>query len=313
MLCGGSFGETSRWKRQIRYRRALPEIAATTRAIGPQEIWVGNDARPETHRAFEAAAETTSGRGARDGTQIRGVYIEDGLTAYAASVKRPLNAGEQLVGRVFFGRYWSGIAVLGTSNWISTGLFIFPSLVRRELAHLEKVPLPRDCFFSAWMRELAEHVVRQAGSDVAALRRLDAIVAVSHSSVARRAPGYQPGISALVERLVAKGCTVGVKYHPRQAEADYLGLTRVPGVVRLPQGLPLEYIYILRASSAAGGTPVRFVVGDVSTILLTARWLLPEACCLSLARPLGMLDDSLSRLFEQTGVQVPDTLNPFSA
>jgi hypothetical protein len=114
---------------------------------------------------------------------------------------------------------------------------------------------------------------------------------------------------------MANGRTEGVKYHPRQAEPDYLGLSQLRDVVVLPQGLALEYLYVLRAA-AAGTTdhhPIRFVVGDVSTILLTARWLMPHACCISLARPLQMLDPSLEALFNALGVQLPATLEAFSA
>jgi hypothetical protein len=302
-VCGGTFGITSRMQRQFRYRRAVPDVRARAAAIAPQEIWVGNDARPESQAAFRAA-----------GRDVDGVYVEDGLTAYAGSVKRPLNQVEQAAGRVLFGQEWSGIAVLGTSGRVSRGLFIFPALVRPELHHLAKVGIPRDAVLAAPMQSLAERLIERSGADAMRLRRVDAIVAVSHSSVASRASDYQPRIVSFVRQLTERGCTVGVKYHPRQAEADYLGLSQLPDVVVLPQGLALEYVYVLRAADGGTGTqPIRFVVGDVSTILLTARWLVPQAHCISLARPLQMLDPSLDVLFNQVGVRVPATLDAFSA
>jgi hypothetical protein len=300
-LCGGTFGVTSRARRQFRYRRALPEIAARTRAVAPQEIWVGNDARPESHAAFRAA-----GRG------VHGIFVEDGLTAYARSVRRPVNALENAIGLIFFGRYWSGIEVLGTSGRVSIGLFIFPALVRPELSGLEKVPVPRECLLARPMGLLAERMTEHAGGDVARLRRVDAVVAVSHSSVAERSSDYRPSMTALVRKLLAQGLTVGIKYHPRQAERDYLALADLGPVTVLPQGLPLEYVFLLHAADGDPRTPprsLRYVVGDVSTILLTARWLVPDACCISLARPLGMLDESLETLFTSLDVRLPRTLD----
>jgi hypothetical protein len=303
-VCGGTFGVRGRARRQFHYRRALPEIRARVKAVAPEEIWVGNDARPESHAAFRAA-----------GADVAGVYVEDGLTAYAGSVKRPLTRLETAAGRLLFRQDWSGIAVLGTSGRVSRGIFIFPALVRRELDGLDKIALPRQAVLSAPMQQLAGRLVERSGADVDRLRRVDAIVAVSHSSVARRASGYQSRIVSFVRQLTANGCTVGVKYHPRQAEADYLGLSQLPAVVVLPQGLALEYLYVLRADAGGrgGAPPIRFVVGDVSTILLTARWLVPDACCISLARPLQMLDPSLEALFNGLGVQLPATLDAFSA
>jgi hypothetical protein len=53
---------------------------------------------------------------------------------------------------------------------------------------------------------------------------------------------------------------------------------------------------------------LRFVIGDVSTTLLTARWLVPDVCCISLARPLQMLDSALEALFTTVGVRLPEAL-----
>jgi len=304
-VVGGTFGLTSRARRQFRYRGALGEMRALTRNIAPAEIWVGNDARPECQAAFSTAS--------RPADRVTGVYIEDGLTAYASSVKRPLKRWENAVGYVMFGRFWSGISVLGTSRWISKGLFIYPALVRHELSHLSHVPIAADALLTDEMRRLAAEMVRLAGADSVTISRLEAIVTVSHSSVAAKLPQYRDAIARLVAKLIESGRTVGVKYHPRQAEPDYLGLTGSNRVVLLPQGLPLEYLYLLTAPSSPGASGVaggnlQVVVGDVSTTLLTARWLVPRARCVSLARPLGLLDASLEGLFTAVGVQLPESL-----
>jgi hypothetical protein len=132
---------------------------------------------------------------------------------------------------------------------------------------------------------------------------------VSHSSVSGRIAGYQAAMRGIVEQLAAGGAAVGVKYHPRQAEPDYLQLTTIERTTLLPQGLPLEFLYIRRAPPVAGaGRPLRVIVGDISTTLLTARWLAPEARCISLARPLGLLDASIEQLFSRLGVHLPAAL-----
>jgi hypothetical protein len=153
-------------------------------------------------------------------------------------------------------------------------------------------------------------MVSSAGADLGRVRRLDAVVTISHSSVASRSLHYKDSIMALVRQLTETQCVVGIKYHPRQAEPDYLGLVREERTVLLPQGLPLEFVYILRAGSAEEAIEgqLRFVVGDVSTTLLTARWLATDARCISLARPLGLLDPSLETLFERLGVELPASL-----
>jgi hypothetical protein len=299
---GGTFGVTSRARRQLRYRKALPIIAQDTRELMPGQIWIGNDARPESQVAFRTAV--------RQFGQVEGVFIEDGLTAYAASVKRPLTKVEDVLGYLLFGSSWAGIEVLGTSEWISSGLFVYPALVRNELTNLPKRQIPRSAFFAPVMHRFAAQMVSSAGADLGRVRRLDAVVTISHSSVASRSLNYKDSIMALVRQLTETQCVVGIKYHPRQAEPDYLGLVREERTVLLPQGLPLEFVYILRAGSAEEAIEgqLRFVVGDVSTTLLTARWLATDARCISLARPLGLLDPSLETLFERLGVELPASL-----
>ncbi len=300
-VCGGTFGVTSRARRQFHYRRALPVIAQITRELSPDQIWVGNDARPESQAAFRTAA----GRSGR----VQGVFVEDGLTAYASSVKRPLTMLENAVGYLLFGRSWSAIEVLGTSRWVSSGLFVYPALVRSELAGLPKQEIPRTALLGPAMNRLAGQMVSATAGDAGRIRQIDALVTVSHSSVAKKSPVYRSGIAALVRHLTAMQCVVGIKYHPRQAEPDYLDVASQEGTVLLPQGVPLEFVYMLRAGlSEEGERPLRFVIGDVSTTLMTARWLVTGARCISLARPLGLLDPSLETLFSRLGVELPASL-----
>jgi hypothetical protein len=299
-VCGGSFGVTSRLHRQFRYRQALAEIRNRSRDLCPAEIWVGNDARPESQAAFRSAS--------RQNGRVRGVYVEDGLTAYATAVRRPLTALEHAAGLLIFGRDWNGIEVLGTSRWISSALLIFPELARPELQHLQRAALGAELVLNEESHSVAAEMVRRAnGGD--RIGAVDAIVTTSHSTVGVGTLAYRNGIAALVRRLIEKGCTVGIKYHPREAQTDYLGLAADSSVVLLPRGLPLEYLYILSAMRTAQGSrpfaPLRFIVGDVSTTLLTARWLVPDADCISLARPLRMLNESLEAVFTKVGVRLP--------
>jgi hypothetical protein len=224
-----------------------------------------------------------------------------------------LKPWEDVAGFLLFGRDWSGIEVLGTSRWISTGMFIYPELVRTELAHLRCIALPRDLVLNDEMRGIAGRMLQASNANIARIRTVDAVVTVSHSSVGSGSVAYRKGLAAIVGQLIRRGCRVGIKYHPREAEPDYLGLARGDGVVGLPQGLPLEYLYILSATRATGTedafAPLRYVIGDVSTTLLTARWIVPDAHCISLARPLQMLDASLESLFMKIGVRLPRTVD----
>jgi hypothetical protein len=300
---GGCLGSITRLQRQFSYRRSAVQIERRAGEIVPDEIWLGNDARPESHAAFRAAG----GRGPRPS----GVLVEDGMTAYAAGVNRPLTFWEQAAGRMLFGRLWCGISVLGTSPLVSKGLFIHPSLVRKELGHLAKSAIPRDALFTPAMWSLAEAVIRKAGAEPEHIARLSAVVTATHSSVAERSRDYRPRMAEIVRQLVESGYNVAVKYHPRQTEPDFLDVARDPRVMLLPPGLPLEYVYVCasgRPGAGNAGRPLQLVIGDVSTTLLTARWLLPDARVVSVGGPLGLVDRSIEELFVKLGISVPARL-----
>jgi hypothetical protein len=230
------------------------------------------------------------------------------MTAYASSVSRPLTTLEQAAGRLLFGRDWCGISVLGTSRLVARGVFVHPGLVRPELAHLPKTPIAREALFSPRMRRLAGEIARVSGADPDCVASVTAVLTATHSSIASRASDYRTQMHAMVELLLRDHETLAVKYHPRQAEPDYLGLARDRRIVLLPRGLPLECLYVLAAAGADGrneSSTLRLVIGDVSTTLLSARWLVPDARVVSLGRPLGLLAPDVEALFSKLGISVP--------
>jgi len=70
------------------------------------------------------------------------------------------------------------------------------------------------------------------------------------------------------------------------------------GIIVLPQSLPIELVYIFTSKQ------IRFIVGDISTSLLTAKWLLDNATVVSIAPLIGQTDPQLFRTFHELDIKI---------
>jgi hypothetical protein len=79
-----------------------------------------------------------------------------------------------------------------------------------------------------------------------------------------------------VQRFTGAPQRLFVKYHPREAQADYLGLCATGGAQEIARTLPVECLYLTLRDR-----PLT-IVGGMSTALLTAGLLMPRARCAAL-------------------------------
>ena len=124
---------------------------------------------------------------------------------------------------------------------------------------------------SASLQELAGSFCLLTGFDAQRVGAGAVLLTLGHSSYAERNPDYGVLVRAGVERFVERGRSFFFKYHPREAASDYLGLAALPAAQQVPRTLPVECLYLL-----AQNRPL-VVVGGMSTALLTAGLLMPQA------------------------------------
>jgi hypothetical protein len=119
------------------------------------------------------------------------------------------------------------------------------------------------------------------------------VLTVSHSSYATRNPDYQALVRACAARLSPRAERFFVKYHPREAQADYLGLCEPGMAQQIARTLPVECLYLMLRDRPLD------VVGGMSTTLLTAGLLMPQVRCAALMHATPSGDSWDQRLLEQ--------------
>ena len=286
----GMYSQASNFRRRFTIRRNLTTIIESVTRHKVERVYIFHDGRPEAQAALHFANKGNKG--------AVGIYVEDGAGAYSSyeSTKRPLH--KLLLAKLFYGPWWQDVRVLGTSRWIDEVKAIFPRLVRPELRLKHVSSIPRHALLELRDQEWLYEYLKTLGVKIAGLNDLDAILIVAHSEFASQIPGYKQVTEDVLSMAKSQNLRLGIKYHPRESQDDFLSVNDTEGILVLPKSLPIELVYILTLEQ------IRFIIGDISTALLTAKWLLDNAMVVSIAPLLNQTDSQLFETFAELGIKI---------
>ncbi len=277
-----------RVKRALR-RQTLAEIERLDASLRPDEVWLGNDRKPETQLALHRAS-TRAG-------QAVGRYLDDGLYSYLGDVRqRPLvRRIDAFAKRLGYGRWWQRADHAGTTSWIREAWLVFtdedtpyPPGQRRRM--------PRHWFDSRAICRLGLRAAGDFGLDRRALARIGLLLVLPHSNQLRANQGLAPRLRARIAQAQSEGRRVAVKYHPREREADPAGLLDIGDTLALPALVPLELLLPLLPAGAT-------VLGEGSTALLAAHWLRPDLAVVDLGLSKDGYAARARALFQRHGIR----------
>jgi Alpha-2,8-polysialyltransferase (POLYST) len=280
-------------------------IRRELRSAPPDRVYVGVDAPPEMQYAMHLAKQLRA--------DARCIYVEDGSAAYVVALRRPppplataRRALRRWSRRVLLGSWWQKVDGPGTSSWIDEAVVAFPDLVVDRLRHLPCRLLPSVQFAGPELLDLAQRFGTGFGVDRDALQRADVLVALASSTTIARNPARAAAMTSLVRELTAAGLSVLVKHHPRERDPGYVRIAAGPRLYVAPAAVPFELLLLL-------GRPQVAVVGDISTALISTRWLLPRARILALRQAGGAAGINRAgdtarylQIFQQLGIDVLD-------
>jgi len=231
------------------------------------------------------------------------IYVEDGSDAYSGNIRRELNLYERLVARIVFGSWFENVKVLGTYKYIHEVLAFYPKIVRFELKKKTIKSLP-ETLFNELKGEFADSLLKNFGINFEYIQ-CDCFIVVSFSTYLESLQNvdYKHVYKQIGNLLQKYFNNIGVKYHPIEKKGDFLNLFGNHKFKPIPHSLPLEIIWILLLRS-----PPKFVVGDVSTALLTCNNIFRSTSVISIAKVLDLPYDYLFDAFSNVGVKTPKTL-----
>lgn len=250
-----------REKKQIR-QQGFKNIQVLLEQFPADCIYTGNDRRIE----FQFAMHISS----RSNPATKGVYIDDGTYSYVGLTTHWFKdkVVDNLVKKLSYGWWWKQPPNIGTSAWISTAILAFPDAAISALKQKNVQQLASN-LNRIEFTQLANLALSQESLETPHLSDIEALIMLPHSSVSD--PNSN---NKLTYWLSSQGAKIAFKHHPRTALADNVdGDKELWGLdqeaQQVPAGIPMEVLLPLLNARCK-------IAGDVSTALLTAKWLRPE-------------------------------------
>ncbi|MCK9488801.1 MAG: hypothetical protein M0Q42_05290 [Xanthomonadales bacterium] len=299
-------------KRRLR-QKTLPALRRLDARLRPDQVWLGNDRKPETQLALYLASRRLGRR--------TGQYLDDGLYSYLGDVRRrPLSRRiDTLAKWLTYGHWWQRADHAGGSRWMARHWLALPARAPAYPA-ASRSPLPRHWYDNRPMRRLALAALRQFGLARRHLQVVDHVLVLPCSDRWPDAGHWHRRLDEALRALRRPGRRLAVKFHPRESRAnliDDIDLTVLPSL------LPLELLLPVLPAHAR-------LLGEGTSALLGAHWLRPELAISMLAlsdgrpgpgggaalAPLGAPVDPYSRrateLFASQGIGRSPALSPLA-
>jgi len=284
----GALHEPSVFHRRAISRKNARAVLSLLHDFIPDHAYVFNDGRAETQAILHHCKQYN--------TLMKAIYVEDGAAAYSSHTRKPRSPLMQFLGKLYYGPWWERATYLGGTHWIDEVCVAFPELVRPELRSKKVTRLSQKILLNEKIAGIAKDMCKAVSIQDIEFRDLDAILMIAHSEFAKQVDGYRAAIEDILASIDRQGLRVAAKYHPREPAGDYLSLSDKGNVLILPQSIPAEVIYVLAPEN------LKLVIGDISTSLYTAKWLLKETAVISIAPLLKYNDALLLNTFRKLGV-----------
>jgi len=291
LFLGGAKG-----RQKLRLRKTIfSEIDDWTREYLPDYIYVGNDRRIEFQYAMHAVSKHK---------QVHGCYMDEGTFTYVgrkASSSFSDKVVDNTVKKIAYGSWWKNPPTIGGSDWITHCYVAHPTLVHPLLAHKNLQEIDESYFNNDKMRSFSQAVTRFFDLDTDKLKQLFCLITLPHESVMDKIPGYRSNILRLIESLLAKADEqhrlIGIKYHPRNSSADIFNLDKFDSCWILPDGAAYETFLPLLPESC-------IVIGDMSSTLLSTRWLRPGLTAIAIENRQSPLFADFEPLFNELQIRI---------
>ena len=225
-------------------------------------IFTGNDRRIEFQYAMHISTKS--------GTDVEGIYMDDGAVTYVGHKsmnKIQHRYVDPLFKKLFYGFWWKNAVTTGTSTWIETAYVAFPDAVHPLLRDKRLIALDAEVFKSDQFIALTSHLLDSDKNPRKLLAGVKVVLTLPDEA------GFLERQKLFQDVFQQLGCyfeisEIAVKAHPRSKK---LGIMEniFSGVILIDSSLGMEILLPLLDEGC-------LVVGDVSSTLLTTRWMRPD-------------------------------------
>lgn len=238
-------------------KQAFANIEKLVNEHHPDNIYTGNDRRIEFQYAMHLSQNET-----------QGIYIDDGTYSYLGRKTHWLKDKliDNCIKKVTYGSWWKQPETIGSSEWISKSILAFPDSAYSILKQKPIQALPQNLSDPAFS-ELTSNMLAAFNLQQSDISGLDSLVLLPHDSV------FDQSFNTVLKELTnADAKTLAIKHHPRTQNKS---LFYTDNTKELPAQIPMEILLPSLNKHCK-------IYGDISTALLTSKWLRPELNCSAL-------------------------------
>jgi len=255
---------------------AFNELKELVISLKPVEIAVGNDVRLEFQYAMNLARNILK-------LNVEGAFLDDGTGSYVFYVNMRLAKyvfrrwTDKLIKKLTYGLWYTKPASFGSSHWIDICYLCHPALVPASLSEKRCIEMKVDFYQTPQAKIVMKRIANALGIEsIPEVLEDSILVALPHSSMIETIYGSLDQAKERISAIINEYEHVYVKYHPAE-QLDVLGLEGSATI--LPSAIPVEFFFSVMSFDK--------VVGDVSTALMSAKWMLPDCdvCFIDVSSP----------------------------
>jgi len=256
-----------RHKRSRLFRLLEEEFAQP----GDTRLFAGNDRRIEFQYAMHVASQS-------DGS-VTGAYMDEGAVTYMGhkSMHRVAHRFiDPLLRKLFYGPWYRQAVTTGASGWAQTVYAAFPDAVHPLLKQKHIVPIDPSPFRSEPFKALADTMLEGKDGYDALLGNMQFVMTLPHEGSYIDRPGIYEQVATQIFKHIPPEA-VAIKAHPRITNRPLLD-QMFPGTVVLDNTVGMELLLTMLNDDC-------IVAGDISSTLLTTKWLRPDLPAVAILGP----------------------------
>ena len=246
-------------QRKLRFNQIQDLISS----VLPDRIFTGSDRRMEFQFAMHQARKLNA--------KVEGIYIDDGTVSYLGhkSIKSVFHKHiDPILKKLVYGFWWKNALTTGSSTWISKAYLAVPKDAHPLLKTKKLIALDQSIFLSDEFLAVNEFLIEKYDAlNSINFSKVKAVLCLPNESFYLKDLDFLHQIKNTIFKHF-QPAEIAIKAHPKSKDMTLLS-EFFPDSISLPNTLGMELLLPKLSDETS-------IIGDVSTALLTAKWLKPK-------------------------------------
>ena len=281
-------------KGKYKYRKnVLRKIEKLILKYKPNVIYTGNDRRIEFIRGFTKMKSMNP--------RSKCIYFDDGLLSYVVHEYGWESFLEIFFKKLYYGFWYNRQQIVGGSDFIDMSIISFPDFCHYKLINKPSKKINYSNLNNKEFQDFANIIFNGYEEDSRELKKLDMVLILPHLKELKKFKNHYYNIKKVFNQISGGHIRIGIKYHPFHYQ-DSFKFYENKSFKLISPDIPFELITLILK-------PKTIILGDVSTVLLTAKSLRQDLKVISIKNPKDSRQEKINELSSKIGIEKLDSIN----